>query len=930
MKRNFLLAVTLIILLTGCGSSGGGGGGNSGGSTPTPTPIAPSTPTPSPPVPVPSAPDVPFNTSDPHNKTPAENQGLDGTNTVVGIIDSNFNPTNPEFSNSLGGSRLIVDGNFTGNNNSHGSLVAEIIGGKRIGIAPNITMQAVSAGVTCSNGEDECVDATRSMYDTLYNKGVRIFNQSFGSGDDNILTASKNNYPLSDPVINFYQQKTATDSLFIWATGNSKSPQPGAEAGLPYLYPSLQKGWLAVTAVNSQTGLISDYANRCGAAMNWCLAAVGDYDFYVENVTGKGTSFSAPAVTGAAGLVKQKYSWMNGDLIRQTLLSTATDKGDLGVDKVYGWGLLNIGKAVNGPALFDKRLALADYVYVTFDAVTSKFENDISGDAGLVKNGTGTLILTGNNTYTGQNVVNGGILQVNGKVLSQVNVKKNGVLSSDGGSIGNDVINEGGTFINKSNGTIINGNYLASNDSITESDVDATIKIKGKAILSGSQLKINSPKDENNNPVYVSANNGITNKIIVADNGIENHFNSIDTPVLLESKVKYNPNNIELNLERKNVSVYASKAYNSDATRDNSSENLEQVFKVLDNTTGKDKFKTQAALLQQSSAKTLAVTLDSLSGQIYASAQALTFQQSQTINKDLSNRLVMLGSLEGNNDNSAGLWFNGIGSVGKLYESGYAEADTYLYGGQIGIDKSINADTILGIALSFSDSKADFNRYAGESKSQNVGLSIYGRYGKNDDSFYLLGRLGGAYVASDVERDVIIGTNTENLSIDHNDYVLSGYGEVGYKFKTSKNTNVTPFAGLMYDSVSRGSFSEDNSLFGLEADRKTYDQTSGLLGLRAETNFNWFAGRTTLQGYFSWQWAFNDEDLSFEASYVGLSNEKFKVKGIGLSRDTAWVGIGTLTEINSNWAWYANYDMQIESSKTTNNVFSVGARLTLN
>ena len=116
----------------------------------------------------------------------------------------------------------------------------------------------------------------------------------------------------------------------------------------------------------------------------------------------------------------------------------------------------------------------------------------------------------------------------------------------------------------------------------------------------------------------------------------------------------------------------------------------------------------------------------------------------------------------------------------------------------------------------------------------------------------------------------------------------------------------------------------------LEADSKTYDQTSGLLGLRAETNFNWFAGRTTLQGYLSWQWAFNDEDLSFEASYVGLSNEKFKVKGIGLSNDTAWVGIGALTEINSDWAWYANYDMQIESSKTTNNVFSVGARLTLN
>ena len=928
MKKKFLLAVTLAVLVASCGSSGGGGGGESSNSEPTPTPV---TPTPAAPAPViPDAPYVPFSQTDPHNVNAAKSSGLDGTGVSVGIIDSGFDAANPEFKDSLGVSRMNVDSSFTGNSGSHGSLVAEIIGGKQIGVAPNVKIEAIPAGVTCSNGKNECVDATRVMYDALYNKGVRIFNQSFGSSNESILTASKNNYPLSDPVISFYQQKAADDSLFIWATGNARMSQPDAEAGLPYLYPTLEKGWIAVTAVDSKTGLISDYANKCGVAKNWCISAVGDYDFYVEDVTGKGTSFSTPAVTGAAALVQQKYSWMNGDLIRQTLLSTATDKGALGVDAVYGWGLLNVGKAVNGPALFDTRLALGNFVNITFDSVTSTFANDISGDAGLIKNGTGKLVLSGNNTYTGKNFVNGGILQVNGTVLSQVSITQKGTLSSDGGYINNSVTNEGGTFSNERNGTVINGDYLASADSVTESVADSTIKISGKAVLSGSQLKINAPKDENNNPVYVSSNSGISGNILVADNGIESQFDSVNTPVLLKSEITYDKNNVGVSLERKDVSKYAEKAYNSDATRDNSAENLEQVFKVLDNTSGNEKFRTQAAVLQQSSVTTLASTLDSLSGQIYASAQALTFQQSNTINKDLSNRLTMLGNLDNLDGNSAGLWFNGIASMGKLSQSGYAEADTSLYGGQMGIDKNINDSTILGIALAFSDSKADFDRYAGESKSQNLGLSIYGRYGKNDDSFYLLGRVGGAYVTSDVERDVIIGSTVENLSINHDDYVFSGYGETGYKIKASKNINITPFAGLMYDSVTRGSFSEDNSLFGLKADKKTYDQTSGLIGLRAETNFDWFAGKTTLQGYLSWQWAFDNEDLSFDASYVGLSDEKFKVKGIGLSRDTGWAGVGVLTEINSDWAWYANYDMQIDNSKTMNNVFSVGARLNLN
>ena len=928
MKKKILLAVTLAVLVASCGSSGGGGGGGSSNSAPTPTPV---TPTPAAPAPViPDAPYVPFSQTDPHNVNTAKSSGLDGTGVSVGIIDSGFNPGHSEFKDALGVSRLNVDSSFTGNSGSHGSLVSEIIGGKQIGVAPNVKIEAIPGGVTCTNGKNECVDATKLMYDTLYNKGVRIFNQSFGSSNESIIVASKNNYPLSDPVISFYQQKTADDALFIWATGNGRMPHPGAEAGLPYLYPSFERGWIAVTAVDSKTGLISDYANKCGVAQNWCISAVGDYDFYVENVRGKGTSFATPAVTGAAALVQQKYSWMNGDLIRQTLLSTATDKGVLGVDAVYGWGLLDAGKAVNGPALFDTRLALGNFVYVTFDTVTSTFSNDISGDAGLIKNGTGTLVLAGNNTYTGKNFVNGGILKVNGAVLSQVNITQSGTLSSDGGYINNSIINDGGTFINERNGTVINGDYLASADSVTESDAGSTIKISGKAVLSGSQLKINTPKDADNNPMYVSSNSGITGNIIVADNGIESHFDSVDTPVLLKSEITYNENNVGVNLERKDVSKYAEKAYNSDATKDNSAENLEQVFKVLDNTSGNDRFRTQAAALQQSSVTTLAVTLDSLSGQIYASAQALTFQQSNTINKDLSNRLTMLGNLENLDGNSAGLWFNGIASMGKLSESGYAEADTSLYGGQMGIDKNINDSTILGIALAFSDSKADFDRYAGESKSQNLGLSVYGRYGKNDDSFYLLGRVGGAYVTSDVERDVIIGSTVENLSINHNDYVWSGYGETGYKIKASKNINITPFVGLMYDSVTRGSFSEDDSLFGLKADKKTYDQTSGLIGLRAETNFDWFAGKTTLQGYLSWQWAFDNEDLSFDASYVGLSDEKFTVKGIGLSRDTGWAGVGVLTEINSDWAWYANYDMQIDNSKTMNNVFSVGARLNLN
>lgn len=98
--------------------------------------------------------------------------------------------------------------------------------------------------------------------------------------------------------LNNFAKKSISDSLFIWATGNQGRKEPQLEAGIIlFISSKMEKGWIAVTAIDSETGLISDYSNRCGVAKNWCISAVGDYTFNVRNVAGSGTSFSAPVVT---------------------------------------------------------------------------------------------------------------------------------------------------------------------------------------------------------------------------------------------------------------------------------------------------------------------------------------------------------------------------------------------------------------------------------------------------------------------------------------------------------------------------------------------------------------------------------------------------------------------------------------------------------
>lgn len=905
MKKILLLPV-ILWCIAGCGSSGGG----SSGETSPPSPVNPS---------------IPYNKNDPHTVKKIQSQGYNGSEVIVGIVDSTFDTKSPEFYDENGKSRLSSDIVNEESKNIHGSLVAEIIGGKNIGIAPNVKMSGASAGAVCSNGEDRCIKTNLQMYTKLYDKGVRIFNQSFGTESLPITRASKSHFSLLNSLNNFYEKKAADDSLFIWATGNQRSEQPQLEAGIPYLYPQMEKGWLAVTALDSETGLISSYANKCGVAKNWCISAVGDYIFNVRNVAGSGTSFAAPVVTGVAALVNQKYPWMNGDLLRQTILSTASDMGEAGVDEVYGWGLVNAEKAIKGPSLFDKGLALGSHVYVNFEEETSVFENDISGNAGIIKEGSGILILSGKNTYTGESIVNEGELNITGEIISQVNINKGGTFSTNGGKVLNNVINKSGIFKNSGTGGIISGNYSADSDSVFENEIGAVLKVEGNVLLGGSGLKISVSTDQNNNYAYISEA-GNKEIIITSGKGIIDNFGRIEAPELLIPELIYEDKYVEIKIKRKDIVEYAGIKYGADKTRRNSSENLEQVFKILDNSLENNGLKAKAAGIQNMSAGELAAALDSLSGQIYASSQVLTFQQSQTMNRELANRMNMLERSRG----KSGIWFSGTGAAGQLYESGYAKADTYLYGAQAGFDKYITNNTILGAAVSFSEAKADFDRYAGESESQSIGFSLYGKHNFGDRNLYILGRAGASYISSDVEREILTKDNDKKMKISHDDFGLSVYSELGYRFNIKDSSAVIPFLGIQYDRLKRGDFSEDENLLGLKAESKTYKQTSAVAGIRGETEFEWAAGKSTVTGHMTLKESLDNEDLSFEASYTAMPEEKFMVKGIGLSDTTVWAGIGINTDIDSGWSWYANYDMQIERDKIANNIFSVGIKINLN
>ena len=62
---------------------------------------------------------------------------------------------------------------------------------------------------------------------------------------------------------------------------------------------------------------------------------------------GRGTSFSAPRVAGAAAVVRHKFPNLDGAGLKQVLLQTADDLGATGVDDVFGHGALNLPSALS-------------------------------------------------------------------------------------------------------------------------------------------------------------------------------------------------------------------------------------------------------------------------------------------------------------------------------------------------------------------------------------------------------------------------------------------------------------------------------------------------------------------------------------------------------------------------------------------------------
>lgn len=291
--------------------------------------------------------------------------GFSGHGVPVGVMDTAIQFDHPEFADRwLGG--INVDGSPYGpyDDDYHGTHVTGTVAGRRVGVAPESLIYSINWLVPSRNDQTYA-----EGYKWATGQGVRVINNSWGLHRTDPISGKEVSLTIAEAAPDYMEKKfpemlsalrrsVEADIIHVFATGNSAKPQPGILSGLPYFHPELQSNWLAVTAVGP-TGNIASYAERCGLAAAWCLAAPGGdgpegfNDAIWSSWPGSGyysingTSMATPHVTGAVAIAAQMFPHASGSELTQLVLQTATDIGDPGIDPIYGWGLLNVGNMVD-------------------------------------------------------------------------------------------------------------------------------------------------------------------------------------------------------------------------------------------------------------------------------------------------------------------------------------------------------------------------------------------------------------------------------------------------------------------------------------------------------------------------------------------------------------------------------------------------------
>jgi subtilase-type serine protease len=812
-------------------------------------------------------------------------------------------------------------------------------------------------------------EAKQAMYQQMAASGVRAINHSWGlSNEPSTLATMDAMYQANSDYLKVYVDGSLnTGMLQVFAAGNGSGNIAGIYASLPRYVPELEKYWLSVVNIN-QTGKIDDSSSICAQSKQWCVTAPGskitssivdgDIDSEIlRDAEGKpigmrvvsrteehgygnmtGTSMAAPHVTGALGLLFERFPYLDSAQVRDVLLTTATDIGAPGVDAIYGWGLINLQKAIDGPG----SLRVDTDVVMNQRAGGNKvwsgdawddWSNDISGPGKLTKDGIGWLRLSGDNSFAGASV-RGGILELSGanQLAGAVSVDGNAILSVIGSLDGSDVtINQGAAVVNgqirngtttvasngrlSGNGTLadtvvagtiapgnsigtltIDGDYVQQAGSVYAAEVDGSgadlLLISGKAVLQGGTLRLITPSS-------TSSLLGNSYSLLEAGAGISGTFSTLDSSgfsTFLQAKLSYLSNALNLDILRGASLASAATTANQTA-----------VATAIDSHVDSDSLLQRMLMLSEEQARS---AFDSISGEIHASAKSLLLQDSQIVrDAALTRARNSRDAFTAQRDADAGVGAWAQVTHGNSRLDGNANAaQARLSGNTTLVGADLQLDNGLRLGLLGGGGRADLNVSARSSKAK-LDSTHAGFYASQQWQGFGL-RLGYSqgWHELDSERKVNIGTLNENAHAKYDARSRQAFVEAAYHWNFAK-AGIEPFVQYAQVRVKTDSASEQGGLAALSLKGDTQKANFGTAGLRVDTSLagtgqqqNWLNLHATL----AYRRASGDTTPTALATLSG--DGSFSVDGTALARNATIAEIGLAARLSPNSLFEVGYN----------------------